>query len=122
MRSVYIPSWLQKLLRYFFAYLLFILFGLLGLILLVQLHTVMVATGSLISGLYGLVRFLSAWGFFFLLGAYIICIVLMEASMNKAARDGDILRRGARIFAIEGGLALVTVLVPWITELLLVAR
>lgn len=117
-----IPTSLQKPLRFFFAYLLFILFAVLGVVLLIQLHSVLVATGTLLSSRYGLARFLNTWGFFFLLGAYVIGIALMENVMNKAAQSGDLLRPGLRIFAIEGGLALICVVVPLLAELFLIPR
>lgn len=122
MANISIPSWLQKPLRYIVSYLLFALFGLLGFLVMVRLQSVIVSTGILINDGYGVAGFLNVWGFFFLLGIYFICIVIMESSMNKAARSGEILRPGLRIFAIEGGLLLLTILVPLISNALIGVR
>lgn len=113
---------LQPLLRYFFSYLLFALFGLLGVVVLVNLHAAIVSTGSLVSGRYGVAPFLNTWGFFFLLGAYFVGIVLIENTMHKAARTGEIFKRGVRVFAVEGGLALLAVIVPPLARFLMGIR
>jgi hypothetical protein len=109
---------LHRWLHHFFAYLLFALFALLGVVLMFNLHTMFVSLSMLFGARPQVTRFLYVWGSFFLLGIYIVGIVFIEHAMNQAAKEGRVLNQGVRVFAIEGGLALLSVVIPWVAEMI----
>lgn len=102
----------QKTLRTFFAYILFALFAILLLEVLVNLHSAIFKISLMATTRIGVGNAFYVWGGFFMLGIYAVGIVVLESMMNKSAKTGRMLPVGVRIFAIEAGLALLTILAP----------
>lgn len=110
MNAFLIKPPVQKTLRFFFAYLLFALFTLLGLEVIVNLHNAIFRISLMATTRIGVGNFFYVWGGFFLGAIYVVSIVPLESIMNKAAKTGQMLPVGLRIFAVETGMALLTTL------------
>ncbi len=102
---------LKKILTYTFAYLLFAILALLGLWVTTRLHSslyhLFVLFGlqpNVAGGLYTISAALLFLG-------YAVFIGVLEPYMNKAAKTGQVLRRSGLVFAIEGVLFLLTLII-----------
>lgn len=115
MNTIHLKPSVEKPLRYTLAYVLYALFAILGLIVTVNIHSALFQI-SLLAPLFGLSNFVYVWGAFILFAIYTVCMVMMEGVMNRSAKNGSILRVGARIFAIEALLALLAWVAPMVAR------
>jgi hypothetical protein len=111
-----VPPALQKPLRYFFTYLLFGLFAFLGVLILINVHSMVIGLCALMGARPEVTYFWYVWGGFLFLGVYAVLLGVMESYLQEAAKTGTIFAHGVRVFAIEGFLALITVVVPVLAE------
>jgi hypothetical protein len=100
---------LQKFLRYFSAYTLFIFFILLGLAITWCLRSDVFVLCAAFSVPDWLTHIITTWGTFVVFIPYILIIAVLEPYLNTAAAKGLVRERGLKILFIEGGIGLVVV-------------
>ncbi len=102
---------LQKILNYILTYVLFALLAILALLVTVRVHSSVYHLSVLFGASYTVVGSVSTIAAVLLFMGDAVVIGVLEPFMNHAARTGQMLRRGALIFAIEGAVILLTVII-----------
>ncbi len=104
-------SRLQNTLNYIIAYVLFALLAILALLVTVRVHSCVYHLCILFGAPYTVAGGVSTIGAALLFMGYAVVIGVLEPYMNHAAKTGQMLRRGTLVFAIEGAIALLTVII-----------
>ncbi len=102
---------LQKVLNYIVAYVLFALLAVLAVLVTVRVHSSFYHLLVLFGVPYNVAGGWYTIGAALLFLGYAVFIAAFEPYMNHAAKTGQVLRRGALVFAIQGALILLTVII-----------
>lgn len=111
MRKFLARPQVHKMLQPVGAYAVFLVAAALGLAIVISLHDNAVDLCSLFSVRYEIAYLVTAYGYFPLFIPYLVFIILLEESMHKASKTGQVMARARKLLLIEGGVGLVSVLV-----------
>ena len=100
----------QKAIRYVIVYVLFGVFALLGIAITFCVRSVIYGMCVALGVSWQVTYLIFVWGLFIMFVPYIFLIGLLDFQLNDAAAKGTIRRRALKIFAIEGGIGLVSLI------------
>ena len=110
--------WVQKAIRYVIAYVLFGGFALLGGAITFCIRSVIYSMCVALAVSWQVTYLVFVWGLFILFVPYIFLIGLLDFYLNDAAAKGTIRQRALKIFAIEGGIGLVSLIMMGVLALM----
>jgi hypothetical protein len=110
--------WVQKTIRYVIAYVLFGVFALLGVAITFCVRSVIYSMCVALAVSWQVTYLVFVWGLFILFVPYIFLIGLLDFYLNDAAGKGVIRQRALKIFAIEGGIGLVSLIMMGVLALM----
>ena len=110
--------WVQKTIRYVIAYVLFGVFALLGGAITFCVRSVIYSMCVALAVSWQATYLIFVWGLFILFVPYIFLIGLLDFYLNDAAAKGTIRQRALKIFAIEGGIGLVSLIMMGVLALM----
>ena len=110
--------WVQKTIRYVVAYVLFGVFALLGVAITFCVRSVIYSMCVALAVSWQVTYLVFVWGLFILFVPYIFLIGLLDFYLNDAAGKGAIRQRALKIFAIEGGIGLVSLIMMGVLALM----
>lgn len=110
--------WVQKTIRYVIAYVLFGVFALLGVAITFCVRSVIYSMCVALAVSWQVTYLIFVWGLFILFVPYIFLIGLLDFYLNDAAAKGAIRQRALKIFAIEGAIGLVSLIMMGVLALM----
>jgi small-conductance mechanosensitive channel len=103
--------WAQKAIRYVIAYGLFGVFALLGLGITFCVRSVIYSLCVALAASWQVTYLIFVWGLFIMFVPYIFLIGLLDFHLlNQAIATGTLRQRALKIFAVEGGIGLVSLI------------
>jgi hypothetical protein len=93
------------------AYSLFLVFSVGAFLLTTRIHTNIQELGVLFNASSWLMRLIYTWGSFPLFIPFIFLAVFIQSYLEKGARNGQLWPRAKKIFLIEAGVGIFTLLV-----------
>ena len=108
----------EKTIRYVIAYVLFGVFALLGLAITFCVRSVIYGICVALAVSWQVTYLIFVWGTFILIVPYIFLIGLLDFQLNDAIAKGTIRQRALKIFAIEGGIGLVSLVLMGVLAVL----
>ena len=109
---------MQKTIRHVIAYGLFGVFALMGVAITFCVRSVIYSMCVALAVSWQVTYLVFVWGLFILFVPYIFLIGLLDFYLNDAAGKGAIRQRALKIFAIEGGIGLVSLIMMGVLALM----
>jgi len=110
--------WMQKTARHAVAYVLFGVFALLGLAITFCVRSVIYGICVALGVSWQATYLIFVWGLFIMLVPYIFLIGLLDFHLLNDTAKGTLRQRAVKIFSIEGGIGLVSLVTMGILAVL----
>jgi hypothetical protein len=109
---------MQKTIRHVIAYVLFGVFALLGVAITFCIRSVIYGLCVALAVSWQVTYLIFVWGLFIMFVPYIFLIGLLDFHLLRDAAQGTLRQRALKIFAIEGGIGLVALVMMGILAVL----
>jgi hypothetical protein len=110
--------WLQKIMRNAVAYGLFGVFALMGVAITFCVRSVIYGLCVALAVSWQVTYLIFVWGLFIMFVPYIFLIGLLDFHLLSNAAQGTLPQRALKIFAVEGGIGLVALILMGVLALL----